>query len=85
MEQSRKKNGGKRTGIWVIVVIVALMLFSGCGGSSYGSSSGNSSNQKTAICNYCGGRGKVNGSTCPWCGGSRKTYNNYFNNILGGH
>ena len=50
--------------------------------SSSGSSS--SSNQKTATCNYCHGTGKVNGEKCPWCNGSGKTYDNAFNDALGG-
>lgn len=50
--------------------------------SSSGSSS--SSSQKTAKCNYCNGTGKVNGEKCPWCNGSGKTYDNAFNDALGG-
>lgn len=54
-------------------------------GSSYSSSSSSSSSsQKTAKCNYCNGTGKVNGDKCPWCGGSGKTYDNAFNDALGG-
>ena len=59
--------------------------------NSYNSSS-NSSNsstpasitpEKTATCNYCNGSGRVDGETCPWCNGSGKTYDNYFNDIIG--
>lgn len=50
-------------------------------GNNY-SNSGSSSSSKTATCNYCHGTGYANGGTCPWCGGSGKTYDNYFNDIL---
>ena len=43
-----------------------------------------STSRKTAKCNYCNGTGKVNGDKCPWCGGSGKTYDNAFNDALGG-
>jgi len=48
-------------------------------------SSSNSSSKpsKTATCNYCNGTGRVDGEACPWCGGSGKTYDNAFNDILG--
>ena len=48
------------------------------------SSSSSSSSSKTATCNYCHGTGKVNGDKCPWCNGSGKTYDNVFNDALGG-
>ncbi len=54
------------------------------GSSTSSSSSSSSSSQKTARCNYCNGTGKVNGDKCPWCGGSGKTYDNAFNDALGG-
>jgi len=46
------------------------------------SSSKSSSSKKTAKCNYCNGTGRVNGESCPWCGGSGKTYDNGFNDAL---
>lgn len=39
---------------------------------------------KSATCSYCHGTGRADGGKCPWCGGSGKTYDNYFNDILGG-
>ena len=52
--------------------------------SSNSDSSSSSSSGKTATCNYCHGTGKVNGDKCPWCGGTGKTYDNAFNDALGG-
>lgn len=42
-----------------------------------------SESEKTATCNYCNGSGRVDGETCPWCNGSGKTYDNYFDDIIG--
>jgi DnaJ-class molecular chaperone with C-terminal Zn finger domain len=63
----------------LLMAVSILSTFLGCGLLS--SSSGN--NQKKVKCNYCGGRGRVDGEKCPWCGGSGYTYDNYFNDTLG--
>lgn len=47
------------------------------------SSSSSNSSGKTAKCNYCNGTGYADGGKCPWCGGSGKTYDSIFNDLLG--
>ena len=79
---SMTQNGKGKTWIIIIAILLLLYLIGSCGqegpsGGSYGSSG------KTARCNYCNGTGRVNGESCPWCGGSGRTYDNYFNDALG--
>ena len=57
-----------------------------CISKSLDSTSGNSNNStdaKTATCNYCHGTGRADGGKCPWCNGTGKTYDNIFNDLLG--
>ena len=78
------KKTGKRIGALFIAFILVFALFCSLasGDDDSGSSGSKDKGGKTATCNYCHGTGKVKGETCPCCGGSGKTYDNYFNDIL---
>lgn len=72
----------KKTLIAIVAILVAFFVIYGLAQSG-GSSRNRSGNSRTVTCNYCHGSGRAGGERCPWCNGSGKTYDNYFNDLLG--